>query len=190
MKISNILAMAVLSQTPACLKMDFPAIIHLDELWSSEEKETIRSAFDDWFQASGGVAEVTIIDGWAHDWDNAKFRGVPGEANESKVVWKLNEEEAVSLFEAEGLPEAWGATWYTHAIVMATERFSGESNLSRIMKHEIGHLYGLDHEEQSDYPSVMNAHLVEETPDCIDPQALKAFCGIYDCPVWSHPTCE
>lgn len=166
--------------------LEFPITVHLDQTWTQEERRIIRDAFDDWQDATGGLAKAIIGEDRPHsEW--YPLRDYAYEAIGPTTIWKLSTIEKEEYNLQYGHEDNPAFTWFRLTMVLVMDEIS-QDDLSWVVRHEIGHLYGLHHVDQDEPKTLMQY----ATPfaDCIDSRTVDKFCELYSCPAAAHSTCE
>ncbi len=165
---SRVLRLVVLLLlTAACSPpRDFPVVVHLDARWTDDEAQTIEDALAEWEWATCGFAATTPVRGWR------------GEHGDGVAIYR---ETSAAPYLKGVLATTWG-----DSIAVAVDRVEywdkGEL-LHRVLLHELGHLWGLEHEQYG----VMSIDVY--APACIDASAVDQFCEVYACECL-RPTCS
>lgn len=192
MKTTLILMLVLLLVVGCSSAQEFPITIQLDETWTEEEFQVIDSAFQEWQEATSGMAKYVLVEGYPHtfNYDTDYQR-----EDDQHVIYRLTETEMTELREGEDSHTSAGITSHDVAgqggvIVVSIDAVYANprtDTLWRTVAHEIGHLYGI-HGHVEEGASLMNPSL-DTIPDCIDGLTLARICNsLYDCT--ANPTCK
>lgn len=168
----------------------FPEELYIDPGFSDEEIEIIGESLDEWRRATGGVVEETMVIGLRHSYAN------------HEIMIKSSSDEKIKRFEKKNNAEVYGlhrgANWWgtssTSDIWIVRDKIQQDTDndesykrkFKRVVMHELGHHYGLEHDGDKD---VLMSKTHKDI-SCITQDDLKQFCDMYGCGKGAASTCE
>jgi hypothetical protein len=154
-------------------------VVYVDERFTDEEEQTIRSAEETWSRATNGKAAVDFIFGQRVD-INDKGR---------RVMVRAGGRAAENEFELfrEGDPGGRHESWDSEVIVIVPERMQG-IDLEYVVIHELGHHFGVHH--VPDEAAIMYYRPNPKSAHCLTREDLSAFCGANACNVAETSPCD
>jgi hypothetical protein len=162
-----------------CQIQEFPVDIYVDSNFNNHEVKMINNAFEEWLIATDGFTQYNLI--YKLDLQECSSESI--DSNKSNVILKCS---IYSEFYTESYPEQnISGQANTNRIIIYYDRIKEDKFYYKILLHEIGHFYSLNHD---------NAGIMKQgplPPPCLDSVTLEQFCGIYDCSLYDiKSTCN
>ncbi len=153
----------------------------VEKEFDDEEVEFITSAVDEWMTACDCYSASVFFRydlPTTHNLETSEWEDIKGYGR----LWKVNKREPVFVDAAEDEGDGIRGMHYSGNI-MLMDHLKGVTFYG-VMLHELGHLYGIDHQVSGLMASNGGNH------GCIDWRAISEFCNMHTCGVAAHPTCE
>lgn len=157
--------------------------LSVEKEFTDEEVELITSAVDEWMIACD-CYDASVF--FRFDLPTTKNLETSEyeDAKDYGRLWKINKNEPVYIDRKKDRNKDFNGRHFSGNIVLL-DSLEGVS-LTGVMLHELGHLYGIDHQVSGLMASDGGKY------GCIDWRALSEFCDIdmHTCGAGAHPTCK
>ncbi len=173
----------------SCQLASFPLEVRVVGEWTDNENQIIIDAFDEWEKATAGYTVTDIITHWQLDhefsMDEDYFHDIDGVL----MIYAIPEDHpAFEEINARSEVNYWlGIANESRTIVVRIDGTRYYKNLFKVMLHEIGHIYGLEHSEIQN--SIMYKSITDVQKACIDTETLAEFCDLHECSSAVLSTC-
>lgn len=154
----------------------------VDDSFSSKEQALINDAIGEWAEAiSSPSADIKIIGTTDHTFiidDFYTWKDVGG-------IYKIHitDSSYIELNEDLDFCHFGGYSNDLYGIIVIAVEHVPSSRFKRVILHELGHLYGLEHSDSG----IMKPR---GEVDCVDEHAIAQFCDENDCTAEAHSTCN
>lgn len=159
-----------------------PYTLAIEQEFSLAERHLIELAISEWMVACD-CDEAAIFTRYDLETTNALSYDEWSRTLDYGRMWRVSKDEPV--FITRGDSTTIGCHKNGNVFIVA-DRIDTELKMYKVILHEFGHLYGIEHQ----YEGIMRSGHLGEKEACIDAFALEEFCEMHSCGPQAMSTCD